>query len=145
MAINFANDGAGGLTAPLPAGTVRVYVDDIDGIAKFIGEEAIGHAPVGSDISINTGDAFDVTVQPTEVLNRSAGWRRNEVKMRLAVRNAKPEPVVVHIRHKGIWRSLQLIEESHPSDAVDAASREWPLTVNAGSETVLEYTARIIW
>ena len=47
----------------LPAGTVRFYQRDRKGSPQFIGENGIGHTPMGSELSLRTGDAFDIFVQ----------------------------------------------------------------------------------
>ena len=52
-----------GLGDALPAGTVRFYQRDRRGSPQFIGENGIGHTPMGSELSLRTGDAFDVFVQ----------------------------------------------------------------------------------
>src|SRR5262249_59071443 len=39
--VEFANSSKGGLGAQLPAGVVRVYVRDVDGKPKFVGENQI--------------------------------------------------------------------------------------------------------
>src|SRR3954463_19258 len=51
----------------LPAGTVRVYQRDARGNPQFVGESAIGHTPMGSEIGLTTGLAFDVKVRPVVV------------------------------------------------------------------------------
>ena len=56
LEVVLVNDGTGGLAAPLPAGTVRIYMRDVDGALKLIGESAIGHTPQGSDLSLRTGE-----------------------------------------------------------------------------------------
>ena len=61
--------GAAGLGDALPAGTVRFYQQDQAGNPQFIGENQIGHTPVGSRIALTTGDAFDITSQAA-VLDR---------------------------------------------------------------------------
>jgi hypothetical protein len=67
VAIQFSNARLAGLGNQLPAGVMRVYVRDKAGDPKFIGENAIDHTPAGSELSIKTGDAFDVTSQGTLV------------------------------------------------------------------------------
>ena len=62
----------------LPAGTVRVYQRDARGNPQFVGEHRIGHTPMGSDIGLTTGQAFDVKVRPVvEERTRlsSSRWR----------------------------------------------------------------------
>lgn len=61
--IAFSTSKAQGLGDALPAGTVRFYQRDREGTAQFIGEKAIDHTPMGSDLSLQTGEAFDITVK----------------------------------------------------------------------------------
>src|SRR5690606_6751314 len=61
--ISFSSSRDGGLGDALPAGTVRFYQRDTRGNPQFIGENGIGHTPMGSELSLRTGDAFDVFVQ----------------------------------------------------------------------------------
>lgn len=121
-----------GLGDALPAGTVRFYQRDSQGTPQFIGENAIGHTPMGSELSLATGEAFDITVQ-TEVERREtitgAEWEKSaryrvikdgvvteqvEVErpktfyrttMRYKVTNAKDEPVNVEITQSGLNRN----------------------------------------
>ena len=64
----------------LPAGTVRFYQRDRKGSPQFIGENGIGHTPMGSELSLRTGDAFDIFVQ-AEVEKReeitAAEWEKS--------------------------------------------------------------------
>jgi len=69
-AISFSSSRDGGLGDALPAGTVRFYQRDAAASPQFIGENSIGHTPMGSVLSLKTGDAFDIFVQ-AEVENRS--------------------------------------------------------------------------
>lgn len=61
--IAFSSSREGGLGDALPAGTVRFYQRDQAGNPQFIGENGIGHTPMGSELALSTGDAFDVFVQ----------------------------------------------------------------------------------
>ena len=120
-----------GLGDALPAGTVRFYQRDSQGTPQFIGENAIGHTPMGSELSLATGDAFDITVQ-TEVEKRetitAAEWEKSaryrvirdgvvteqidverpktfyRTTMRYTITNAKDAPVAVEITQTGLNR-----------------------------------------
>jgi hypothetical protein len=61
--IAFSSSRDGGLGDALPAGTVRFYQRDRTGNPQFIGENGIGHTPMGSELTLSTGDAFDVFAQ----------------------------------------------------------------------------------
>ena len=68
--IAFSSSKDGGLGDALPAGTVRFYQRDAQGNPQFIGENRIGHTPMGSQLTLSTGDAFDVFTQ-AEVESRA--------------------------------------------------------------------------
>jgi hypothetical protein len=128
-AISFSSSRNGGLGDALPAGTVRFYQRDASGNPQFIGENGIGHTPMGSTLSLRTGDAFDIFVQ-AEVESRNqitaaeyvrsarfrvieAGEVTREVQvdravdyyqttMRYTFTNAKPEAVEVELTQGGL-------------------------------------------
>ncbi|MFC4255346.1 DUF4139 domain-containing protein [Croceibacterium xixiisoli] len=129
--IAFSSSREGGLGDALPSGTVRFYQRDAQGNPQFIGENGIGHTPMGSELTLRTGDAFDIFVQ-AEVeardkitaaeYERSARYRviqdgqvTREVEveqavdfwrttMRYTLTNAKPEPVEVELLQGGLDR-----------------------------------------
>lgn len=48
---------------PFPKGTVRVFKsDEEDGGLEFVGEDSIAHTPKDENISVTTGNAFDIKV-----------------------------------------------------------------------------------
>jgi hypothetical protein len=127
--IAFSTSKAQGLGDALPAGTVRFYERDREGTPQFIGEKGIDHTPMGSDLSLVTGEAFDITVK-AEVESRetitaaewekSARWRVVKdgvvveegtlerpktfyrTTMRYTLTNAKPEAVEVQLTQTGL-------------------------------------------
>jgi hypothetical protein len=127
--IKFSNSRGGGVGDQLPAGTVRVYMKDSRGAPQFIGETAIGHTPMGSELALGTGQAFDVKVK-ANVASReritSDEWERTErfritdshegqkivevetnptytrTTMTYTLTNARPVPVVVDLVQSGL-------------------------------------------
>src|SRR3546814_6579768 len=53
----FSTSGQEGLGDQLPAGTLRFYLRDNRGDPQFIGESALSHTPMGSDLSLAPGEA----------------------------------------------------------------------------------------
>ena len=104
--LKFSNAQQGGVGDALPAGTVRVYMKDARGQAQFIGENAIGHTPGGSNLALKTGEAFDVKVQPfvekREII-KSDEWERS-VRYRITNSNGKSETVTID-QQKEFWRT----------------------------------------
>ena len=140
--IAFSNSRAGGLAAPLPAGTFRIYARDSSGSAKFIGEGEIPNAPSGSDLSVRIGEAFDISVKQTATRETKVSNDRYEITMRYAIRNAKAEAANVIIRQP-IWRSWwneEIAIETHPHTKISSDELVWEVATPAEGETILEFT-----
>ena len=129
--IAFSTSRNQGLGDALPAGTVRFYQRDAQGTPQFIGEKGIDHTPMGSDLSLPTGEAFDITVK-AEVEKRetitAAEWEKSarfriveggktreitverpktyyRTVMRYTLTNAKAAPVEVELTQTGLGNS----------------------------------------
>ena len=151
--IAFSSSRDGGLGDALPAGTVRFYQRDSQGNPQFIGENSIGHTPMGSELSLSTGDAFDIFVQAeVESRDRISGteyerstryrviedgqvreiqvdrtveyWRTT---MRYTLTNAKSEPVTVNVYQNGLDRGW--LSRDYRVVSEDVAGQQ----INAGS------------
>jgi hypothetical protein len=144
VGVIFTN-GSGAAARALPAGVMRVYVKDAAGEPRFIGEDQVDHSPAGSEIVVTTGDAFDVTVQPRLVSSTAAPkaglyrWR-TRYAMEYTVRNARPEPVTVEVRQRGLGRDTELSDQSLQGEMRDARTVVWRVPVPANGETKLTAT-----
>ncbi|KRA57355.1 hypothetical protein ASD89_06680 [Caulobacter sp. Root656] len=145
VAIQFSNARLAGLGNQLPAGVMRVYVRDKAGDPKFIGENAIDHTPAGSELSIKTGDAFDVTSQGTLVSDEKVSKTRSRYTMKYLIRNARPEPVTVELRQGGLGRDGEVKAESLKSRRIDARTLGWSVPTPANGETTLTFTVETGW
>ncbi|WP_260483137.1 DUF4139 domain-containing protein [Sphingomicrobium flavum] len=167
--IKFDNSSSGGLGDQLPAGTVRVYLRDAAGQPQFIGESRIDHTPMGSELALRTGQAFDIMVD-ADVISRDVissdeweSYRRyrihqdgvaREVRvdrnlryyrttMRYTLTNAKPTPVTVDLLQAGLdsgWRDVRIVEETLPGRQINVDQRLYEVPVPAEGETVLTVT-----
>jgi hypothetical protein len=138
--LQFSSSRNQGLGDALPAGTVRVYMKDARGNAQFIGEQNIGHTPMGSDIGLKTGEAFDVKVQPVVVSRTKMSNSRWRTIMRYTVTNARPQPVTVDLIQSGLWGDVRIVEQSHPSERPSADDALWHVSVPANGEAVVTAT-----
>ena len=146
---------------------MRLYVRDAKGQPQFIGENAIDHTPMGSTLSIKTGDAFDVKVKPevvkrekiaTEEWERTARFRITRegqkpqvvtverardyyrTTMRYMITNAKPEAVSVDVTQSGLdnyWGDTRVPSESLPGEQRSLDERVWHVPVPANGTAVL--------
>ena len=168
--LNFTNSRAGGLGTQLPAGTVRVYIRDSQGAPQFIGESGIGHTPMGSEIAIRTGEAFDVKVKSAvtkrekitkDEWERTARYRItdsrdgtrivevetnpvfNRTTMTYTLTNARPTPAVVQLVQTGLdngWHDTRIVEESLRGEQISLNDRLYRVTVPGNGETVVTAT-----
>jgi hypothetical protein len=136
----FTTGSKAGLGDQLPAGTLRFYMRDTRGEPQFIGESEIDHTPMGSQLSLATGDAFDVKVQPTVVKRTSIGDFNWRTEMRYTLTNALPKPVTVALLQAGLWGDSSITAESQKSKRRDADVVEWQVQIPANGKTVVTAT-----
>ena len=134
-AIKFSTSKQGGLGDQLPAGTIRVYMRDSRGDPQFIGENQIGHTPMGSSMSIRTGEAFDVKVKTVVEERVKLSNRRWRTKMRYTLTNARPGPVTVDLAQDGLWGDVRIEAQSITGTRVSADRVEWKVPVPANGST----------
>jgi hypothetical protein len=124
----------------LPKGTVRIYMRDVTGEPKFIGENPVDHAPAGSDLSILLGQAFDVTAQATLVSSEKISDSRTRSSMIYTFHNARSVPVTVDLKQGGLWRDGKVESESLKSRRLDASTLLWNVPVPANGDATLTFT-----
>ena len=126
-----------GLGDQLPAGVLRFYMRDKRGDPQFIGESRIDHTPMGSTLSLATGDAFDVKVRAVVDKRMRRGAFEWQTDMRYEFTNALPGAVVVRLLQEGLWGDSRISAESAKSTRRNAETAEWAVTVPANGKTEL--------
>jgi len=144
--VEFDNKGEG-LGVPLPKGIVRVYKQDSQGNAQFVGEDRIDHTPKNETVRMKLGDAFDVTADKKQTdFQKLAGTGRTnavfESAYEIVLRNAKPEAVTVTVREPmpGDWT---MISESQPHTKAASGLAEWKVEVPAEGKATLSWRVRV--
>ena len=138
--LRFSSSREQGLGDALPAGTVRVYQRDARGNPQFVGESAIGHTPMGSELGLVTGQAFDVKVQPVVERRERVSEQRWRTTMRYTLTNARPVPVTVDLLQSGLWGDTRIVEESMPSERRSADDALWRVPISANGEATVTAT-----
>ena len=138
--LKFSTSRSGGLGDMLPEGTVRVYMRDARGDPQFIGEARIEPTAMGSNLSLTTGEAFDVKVTSVTVSRDKLGKNKWRTTMRYDLSNARAEPVVVDLGQSGLWGDVKITSESQPSTRVSADRTEWKVTVPANGKASVTAT-----
>ena len=129
-----------GLGDALPAGTVRVYQRDARGNPQFVGESRIGHTPMGSQLGLATGDAFDVKVHPVVERRETISATRSRTTMRYTLTNARPDAVTVDVVQSGLWGDTRIVSESQRSERRSADEAVWRVAVPANGRATVTVT-----
>jgi hypothetical protein len=137
---SFSTSAHAGLGDQLPAGVLRFYMRDKRGDPQFIGESRIDHTPMGSTLSLATGDAFDVKVRVVVEKRTRLSTFNWQSDMRYELSNALPRPVTVKLLQEGLWGDSRITAESQKSTRRSAETAEWAVTVPANAKASLTAT-----
>jgi hypothetical protein len=144
--VEFDNKGEG-LGIPLPRGVMRLYKQDSQGNAQFVGEDRIDHTPKNETVRLKLGEAFDVTADRKQTaFQKLAGTGRYnyvfESAYEIVLKNAKPEAVTVTVREPmpGDWT---MVSESQPHTRAASGTAEWQVRVPAEGKATLSYRVRV--
>jgi hypothetical protein len=138
--LKFSTSKSGGLGDQLPVGTMRVYMRDKRGDPQFIGESAIEATPMGSAMSIRTGDAFDVKVKTVVTERTRINSNRWRTKMTYEFTNARKEAVTVDLGQNGLWGDVRIVEQSLEGKRISADRIEWNVPVPGNGKATLTAT-----
>lgn len=139
--LTFRNTDDANLGKPLPAGTVRVFRADADGLPQLVGADTIDHVGEGRDVTLTLGRAFDVTAERTQTDFQRLSDRVTETAHRIILTNGRDEAVDVRVVEMlpGSWEILSASQEHEKVSASEAA---WTVTVPANGNATLTYRAR---
>lgn len=144
----FTNDEESGLGMPLPAGRVRFYrSDQDDGNLEFVGENNIDHTPRNEELSIYTGNAFDLVgerkITDFERKDRE-NWMRESIEV--TVKNRSKEAKTIKVReHLWRWSNWEIEEASMEFEKFDAQTIEFMVELQPDEEKTVTYTAHYTW
>ncbi len=144
--IEFANRESSGLGIPLPAGRIRIYKEDVDGGAEFVGEDTISHTPIDEGLTLNVGNAFDLVGDRRQIAYRQVQERVVEETYEITLRNHKGESVIVRaIEHLFRAHDATIVKSDRDYTMVDANTARWDVPIEAGGETRFTYTVVYRW
>jgi hypothetical protein len=120
---------------------MRVYGMDEQGAPQFMGESAIDHTAVGSEVRVKLGRDFDVPVIREQTTFVRASDTITVSAWKITVKNAKAKPIKVRLIEP-MPESWEITRETLPHKSSNAGSVEWNLDVPAKGQTTLEYNVK---
>ncbi len=142
--LEVVNDRAAGLGMPLPAGRVRFYEQDAGGALQFTGETTINHTPDGEKLTLDVGTAFDLAAERRETSNKRISDHEREYGVEIKLRNRKSTSVQIVVEENA-GGDVEITQKTHEFVRKDANTLQFTVTVPAGKEVVVGYTARQRW
>ena len=126
---------------PLPAGTVRLYGPDSSGAQQFLGEDRVGDIPIGDDVKLNAGKAFDVRVFRHQSDFRRQDRNKFEAAYEIVLVNGgtKVETVKIVEAVPGDWRLMDS-DQPHTRENNQAV---WRITVPAKGKAGFTYRVAV--
>ncbi|MBB3225466.1 hypothetical protein FHW69_000056 [Luteibacter sp. Sphag1AF] len=131
----------------MPAGYVRVLIDDRDGNAELLGEGRLSDTAKGNDATIVLGAAFDLTAsrEQTSFTLDDAGHKLDE-GFRVTLKNAGDTARTVLVReHPNRWRGWKLTSSSVKASKQTPDTIEFKVDIPAHGSATLDYAVRYTW
>ena len=138
----FQNEEENNLGVPLPAGIMRVYQEDSEGMLQFAGEDRIGHTPKDEEVRLRMGSAFDVIGERKQMDFRKISDRVFESAYEIVIRNHKETAIVLDVVEP-MSSDWEILESSYEFEKRDAQTAVFALPVEADGEVVLTYRVRV--
>ena len=129
--VKLKNSKESGLGMPLPAGRVRMFKADTDGMLVLLGEDQIEHTPKDDSLKVDVGTAFDITAEEKTMNITRVSNNVEERDFEIELRNRKSEGVTVRVE-KDLWSYWEVLSSSLPWKKQDAqlVSVSVPLRAN---------------
>lgn len=140
--LEFENEEENALGIPLPAGVMRIYQEDSEGMLQFAGEDRIEHTPKDETVTLRMGDAFDVIGERIQTDYRVYGNDVYEVAFDVTIRNHKESDIVVDIVEP-MPSDWEILSKSHEFIKKDARTAVFSVPVSKDGEVTVSYRVRV--
>jgi len=122
--------------AALPAGEVRFYDE---GGELFVGAATLDHTPLGGEVDLAIGAAFDLTGERVQEARERITENLYRDTYRITLRSAKEAPVEVEVVETlpGVWA---ITDSTLPHERLDAQRVLFRVPVPASGQAEVRYT-----
>lgn len=139
--VKLKNSKESGLGMPLPAGRVRMFKADTDGMLVLLGEDQIEHTPKDDSLKIDIGTAFDITAEEKTANITRVSNNVEERDFEIEIRNRKNEAVTVRVE-KSLWSYWDILSSSIPFTKKDATTAAFSVPLKANEVVTLKLKVR---
>jgi len=129
------------LDMPFPKGVLRIYKKD-GANNIFLGEDDIDHTPVNQEITLKSGNAFDISCFEKKTSEKRLGDQKTEFAKEIIFSNSKKESVSVIFDEKNLYGKWS-VKSDVQYKKIDANTARFELNVAPDKDVVLKYTATI--
>jgi hypothetical protein len=140
--ITFKNTKENRLGNPLPAGTIRMYMADVQGCQQFIGEDRIEHTPKDEQVRLKAGEAFDIVAERKQLDFSQKTSQMSETEWEIKIRNRKEENITIGIIENA-YGNWEIIESTHKHTKIDANTLRFDVAVPKSKEVAVKYKIRV--
>ena len=139
--VKLKNSKESGLGMPLPAGRVRMFKADTDGMLVLLGEDQIEHTPKDDSLKVDIGTAFDITAEEKTMNITRVSNNVEERDFEIELRNRKSEGVTVRVE-KDLWSYWEVLSSSLPWKKQDAQLVSVSVPIKANEVVTLKMKVR---
>ncbi|MDR0304072.1 MAG: hypothetical protein LBH98_04785 [Chitinispirillales bacterium] len=129
------------LDMPFPKGVVRMYKKD-GANNVFLGEDNINHTPINEEITLKSGNAFDISCFEKKISDRKLSEQKTEFVKEITFSNHKKESVTLIFDERNLYGKWS-IKSDDKYKKIDANTARFELNIPSGQDVVLKYTATI--
>ncbi|HOD48600.1 MAG TPA: DUF4139 domain-containing protein [Candidatus Hydrogenedentes bacterium] len=140
--LKFQNKEENSLGIPIPAGIMRIYQEDSEGMLQFAGEDRVDHTPKDEEIRLRMGKAFDVVADRIQKDYSVISDNVHEAEFEIVVRNHKEQDVVVDIVEP-MPADWNILSKSHEFVKKDAHTAVFGVPVPKDGEATVTYRVRV--
>ncbi|MFP3953247.1 MAG: DUF4139 domain-containing protein [Candidatus Acetothermia bacterium] len=139
IAMKMVNKEENGLGLPLAAGTIRLYDDKEE--RTFLGSDRLENIPVGEEVKLGLGSAFDVKGSRARKEHEKIGDGKWEDRVEVELTNRKEKRITVNAI-ENLSGSWDVLESSHPYEVLSSNRIQFTVDVDGESSTTIDYKVR---
>ena len=139
--IKFKNTAENGAGKPLPKGKIKVYKQDTDTNLEFIGEDRINHTSKNEEVSINTGNAFDLVASTLVKESKQVSPRVTDRLLQITLKNNSASKKTVNVIHQ-LSTNTRILEAERKYSIDTNEKVTFPVEIEPDKQVIFTFKER---